>query len=64
MRASRRECRGKGDLAIISQSGAIAAGMIEWAAQRAIGFSAVWERPGIARQPRCGSAPHDLSVKL
>jgi acetyltransferase len=32
---------GKGDLAVISQSGAIAAGMIEWAAQRAIGFSAV-----------------------
>ena len=32
---------GKGDLAVISQSGAIVAGMIEWAAQRAIGFSAV-----------------------
>src|SRR5260370_28639856 len=31
----------KGDLAVISQSGAIVAGMIEWAAQRAIGFSAV-----------------------
>jgi acetyltransferase len=30
-----------GDVAVISQSGAIAAGMIEWAAQRAIGFSAV-----------------------
>jgi acetyltransferase len=30
-----------GDLAVISQSGAIVAGMIEWAAQRAIGFSAV-----------------------
>ncbi len=30
-----------GDLALVSQSGAIAAGMIEWAAQRAIGFSAV-----------------------
>jgi acetyltransferase len=29
------------DLAVISQSGAIVAGMIEWAAQRAIGFSAV-----------------------
>ena len=31
-----------GDLAVISQSGAIVAGMIEWAAQRAIGFSAVF----------------------
>lgn len=31
-----------GDLAIISQSGAIVAGMMEWAAQRAIGFSAVF----------------------
>ena len=30
-----------GDLAVISQSGAIVAGMIEWAAQRSIGFSAV-----------------------
>jgi acetyltransferase len=30
-----------GDLALISQSGAIVAGMVEWAAQRAIGFSAV-----------------------
>src|SRR6202042_3851362 len=30
----------KGDLAVISQSGAIVAGMIEWAARRAIGFSA------------------------
>ena len=30
-----------GDLAVISQSGAIVAGVIEWAAQRAIGFSAV-----------------------
>jgi acetyltransferase len=32
---------GSGDLAVISQSGAIVAGMIEWAAGRAIGFSAV-----------------------
>jgi acetyltransferase len=32
---------GQGDLAVVSQSGAIVAGMIEWAAQRAIGFSAV-----------------------
>ena len=32
----------KGDLAVISQSGAIVAGMIEWAARRAIGFSAVF----------------------
>ena len=32
----------KGDLAVISQSGAIVAGMIEWAAKRAIGFSAVF----------------------
>jgi acetyltransferase len=31
----------QGDLAVISQSGAIVAGMMEWAAQRAIGFSAV-----------------------
>src|SRR5271169_2683178 len=31
----------QGDVAVISQSGAIVAGMIEWAAQRAIGFSAV-----------------------
>jgi acetyltransferase len=31
----------QGDLAVISQSGAIVAGMIEWAAQRTIGFSAV-----------------------
>src|SRR5450631_2935044 len=31
----------KGDVAVISQSGAIVAGMIEWAALRAIGFSAV-----------------------
>jgi acetyltransferase len=31
----------KGDVAVISQSGAIVAGMIEWAAQRSIGFSAV-----------------------
>ncbi len=30
-----------GELAVISQSGAIAAGMVEWAAQRSVGFSAV-----------------------
>jgi len=30
-----------GNLALISQSGAVVAGMVEWAAQRAIGFSAV-----------------------
>jgi acetyltransferase len=30
-----------GDLALISQSGAIAAGLVEWAATRSIGFSAV-----------------------
>lgn len=30
-----------GDLALVSQSGAIAAGMIEWAVERAIGFSAI-----------------------
>jgi acetyltransferase len=29
-----------GDLALISQSGAVVAGVVEWAAQRAIGFSA------------------------
>jgi acetyltransferase len=31
----------RGDLALISQSGAIAAGLVEWAAHRAVGFSAV-----------------------
>jgi acetyltransferase len=31
----------KGSLALISQSGAIAAGMVDWAAQRAVGFSGV-----------------------
>jgi acetyltransferase len=31
----------KGNLALISQSGAIAAGMIDWAAQRAVGFSGI-----------------------
>jgi acetyltransferase len=31
----------QGDVAIISQSGAIAAGMIEWAARRTVGLSAV-----------------------
>jgi acetyltransferase len=30
-----------GDLALVSQSGAIAAGMVEWAAKRAVGFSGV-----------------------
>jgi acetyltransferase len=30
-----------GDLALLSQSGAVAAGMVEWATQRGIGFSAV-----------------------
>jgi acetyltransferase len=30
-----------GDLALISQSGAIAAGLVEWARQRSVGFSAV-----------------------
>ena len=30
-----------GDLALVSQSGAIAAGMVEWAATRKVGFSAV-----------------------
>jgi len=30
-----------GDLALISQSGAIVAGVVEWAARRAVGFSAV-----------------------
>jgi acetyltransferase len=30
-----------GDLALISQSGAIAAGLVEWATQRSVGFSAV-----------------------
>ena len=30
-----------GELAVISQSGAIAAGMVEWGSQRAVGFSAI-----------------------
>lgn len=30
-----------GDLALISQSGAIAAGLVEWAAPRSVGFSAI-----------------------
>src|SRR6185295_1716198 len=30
-----------GDLALISQSGAIAAGLVQWATQRRIGFSAL-----------------------
>jgi acetyltransferase len=30
-----------GDLALISQSGAVAAGMVDWAAQREVGFSAI-----------------------
>jgi acetyltransferase len=32
---------GSGDLAIISQSGAIAAGMLEWATRRSVGFSGI-----------------------
>src|SRR5205085_6905520 len=32
---------GLGNLALISQSGAIAAGMVDWAAQRAVGFSGI-----------------------
>jgi acetyltransferase len=31
----------KGNLVLISQSGAIAAGMVDWAAQRAVGFSGI-----------------------
>jgi acetyltransferase len=31
----------QGDLTLLSQSGAIAAGLVEWAARRAIGFSAI-----------------------
>src|SRR5471032_2604889 len=30
-----------GNLALISQSGAIAAGMVDWAAQKSVGFSAI-----------------------
>src|SRR5215211_4775063 len=30
-----------GDLALVSQSGALAAGLVEWAAQRQVGFSAI-----------------------
>jgi len=36
-----RRMAAPGNLALISQSGAIAAGMIEWAAHRRIGFSAI-----------------------
>ncbi len=32
---------GQGSLALISQSGAIAAGMVDWAAQRGVGFSEI-----------------------
>jgi acetyltransferase len=32
---------GPGNLALITQSGAIAAGMVDWAAQRAVGFSGI-----------------------
>ena len=32
---------GAGNLALISQSGAIAAGMVDWAAQRGVGFSGI-----------------------
>src|SRR3954468_13212068 len=32
---------GSGNLALISQSGAIAAGMVDWAAQRGVGFSGI-----------------------
>jgi acetyltransferase len=32
---------GEGNLALISQSGAIATGMVDWAAQRAVGFSGI-----------------------
>ena len=35
-----REAR-LGDLALVSQSGAVAAGLVEWAAQRQVGFSAI-----------------------
>ena len=41
MRVSPRICRAAGNLALISQSGAIAAGMVDWAAQRAVGFSGI-----------------------
>jgi acetyltransferase len=36
-----RRLPASGNLALISQSGAIAAGMLEWAAQRHLGFSAI-----------------------
>jgi acetyltransferase len=36
-----RKMPASGNLALISQSGAIAAGMLEWAAQRRLGFSAI-----------------------
>ena len=41
MRASRRGSAKVGDLALVSQSGAMAAGLVEWAAQRQVGFSAI-----------------------
>ena len=40
-RELRGACRMAGDLALISQSGAIAAGLVEWAAKRTVGFSAI-----------------------
>ena len=40
MRVLRPTCP-PGNLALISQSGAIAAGMVDWAAQRAVGFSGI-----------------------
>ena len=42
MRASPRTCRRRGTSALISQSGAIAAGMVDWAAQRGVGFSGMF----------------------
>src|SRR5579883_2143722 len=36
-----RRMPAKGNLALISQSGAIAAGLVEWAAHHAVGFSAI-----------------------
>ena len=41
MPASRPACRRRGDLALVSQSGAIAAALVEWSAAHGIGFSGI-----------------------
>src|SRR3974390_3447654 len=50
-----------GSLALISQSGAIAAGMVDWAAQRGVGFSGI---VSIGDQPAVGSSDPLASFSL